>query len=65
MAWRRTSGFRESGSSLALGIVAPSDDTNVAGKRRRDFNRNKVIGLMKAALPRFVLYVQPVGTDHD
>jgi hypothetical protein len=36
---------------------------NVAGKSRQDFDRNGIIRVMQSALPRFVLRLQPVGTD--
>src|SRR6476646_6408779 len=41
------------------------DDTNVAGKRCGDFDGNKVVGLLDSRLPRFILHLQPIGTDDD
>src|SRR5262249_38415941 len=36
---------------------------NVVGKRRNDFDRNEVVGTVDSTLSRFVLSVQPSGTD--
>ena len=41
------------------------DDTNVAGKRRRDLDRHKIVRIVEPAPAALVLRIQPVGTDDD
>src|SRR5437764_41984 len=38
-------------------------DRNVVGKRRSDFDRNKVVGTVDSMPSRFVLSLQPTGTN--
>ena len=38
-------------------------DRNVVGKRRNDFDRNEVVRTVDSTPSRFVLSVQPAGTD--
>jgi hypothetical protein len=41
------------------------DDSNVAGKRPRDFDRNEIIRIVEPSPAALVLHAQPVGTDDD
>jgi hypothetical protein len=41
------------------------DDSNVAGKRRRDFDRNEIIRMVEPSPAALVFHAQPVGTDDD
>src|SRR5262249_33623169 len=38
-------------------------DRNGVGKRRDDFGRNEVVGTLDSMPPRFVLSVEPTGTN--
>src|SRR5262245_61612167 len=41
------------------------DDTNVAGKRRCDFDRNEIVRMVEPSPAALVFHAQPVGTDND